>query len=221
MTTEDTDSTYFGRRRLQSPLRTFRPRDLHVSTEEISRYLKTGTRTPNGELLSRIEDLNAKSASAIRPVCAWRRFPISAGAISSGGISLPLNGSLGRHLSDCSSAYLLCGTIGPGFDALQRRVSAVSPADAFILQAIGAALVERLMDESEISIGNELAPCESLVSRYSPGYGDFPLAAQRDILALLDAARSAGVSVTESLLMAPSKSVCAIAGVKESRNTFQ
>ena len=71
------------------------------------------------------------------------------------------------------------------------------------------------MDETEGEISKELAPGESLVSRYSPGYGDFPLAAQRTLLGLLDASRQVGVSLTDSLLMVPSKSVSAIIGVKK------
>ena len=75
--------------------------------------------------------------------------------------------------------------------------------------------IEKWMDETEDEIRKELAPGESLVSRYSPGYGDFPLAAQRTLLALLDAPRRAGVSLTDSLLMVPSKSVSAVIGVKK------
>ena len=62
---------------------------------------------------------------------------------------------------------------------------------------------------------NFISPNESLVSRYSPGYGDFPLTAQRELLSLLDAPRKVGVSLTDTLLMVPSKSVSAIIGVKE------
>jgi cobalamin-dependent methionine synthase I len=88
-----------------------------------------------------------------------------------------------------------------------------SGADALIMQAVGAALIERYMDGVEDEIRAELAPGEALRTRYSPGYGDFPLAAQRDILAILDTSRRIGVSLTDSLLMVPSKSVSAVVGV--------
>ena len=58
------------------------------------------------------------------------------------------------------------------------------------------------------------APGETLVKRYSPGYGDFPLEAQRELLALIDAPRKVGVWLTDSLLMVPSKSGSAMIGVK-------
>ena len=99
-------------------------------------------------------------------------------------------------------------------DALLRRVSVMSGADALVLQAVGTAAVEEWMDCVENEIRAELAPGETLVRRYSPGYGDFPLAAQRQLLGLLDAPRTVGVSLTDTLLMAPSKSVSAVIGVK-------
>ena len=71
------------------------------------------------------------------------------------------------------------------------------------------------MDIAEDEIRRELAEGETLVPRYSPGFGDFPLSAQREILSVLDAARAIGVSLTDTLLMVPSKSVSAVIGVKE------
>ena len=49
--------------------------------------------------------------------------------------------------------------------------------------------------------------------RFSPGYGDLPLDVQRPLFAALDVPRKIGVSLTDSLLMAPSKSVSAIIGI--------
>jgi cobalamin-dependent methionine synthase I len=54
------------------------------------------------------------------------------------------------------------------------------------------------MDSVEDEIRAELASGESLAPRYSPGYGTFPLSAQRELLALLDAPRTVGVSLTYS-----------------------
>ena len=49
--------------------------------------------------------------------------------------------------------------------------------------------------------------------RFSPGYGDLPINMQKDIFAALDCPRKIGLSLNESLLMSPSKSVTAIIGV--------
>ena len=177
-----------------------------VSVQEVARYLRMGGSVPDGALAARIEELVANATRVLRPARIWQRLPVT---------RIPLPGTtLLRHLEGCSEAYLACGTLGPGLDALQRRVSVKSGADALIVQAIGAAMIERQMDAVEDEIRAELAPGESLLSRYSPGYGDFQLEAQRPILTLLDTPRKIGVSLTDSLLMVPSKSVSAVIGVR-------
>ena len=176
-----------------------------VTVQEVARYLRMGGTAPEGALATRIGELVDEAARVSRPARIWRRLPVA---------QIPTPGTtLLRHLEGCAEAYLVCGTLGPGLDALQRRVSVTSGADALIAQAVGAALIERYMDGVEDEIRVELAPGETLRVRYSPGYGDFPLAAQRDILAILDASRRIGVSLTDSLLMVPSKSVSAVVGV--------
>jgi hypothetical protein len=186
-----------------------------VDTGDVLKYLRMGASSGDAALLGRIRELLAKASSAIRPACTWKRFPLCADGIVSGGGTLAVSGTLAAHLRGCRSAYLVCGTAGAEFDAFMRRVSAVSGADALIAQAIGTAAIEKLMDFASDEIAAELCDGESAVSRYSPGYGDFPLAAQRTILDLLDAPRRTGVSLTDSLLMVPSKSVSAVVGVRD------
>ena len=187
-----------------------------VDAAEIARYMRMGRNVPVGALADRVARLRDEALETVRPASVWRRFPISGDAVVSGTVRLGIGGTLARHLEGCRAAYLACGTIGAGFDAFQRRASVTSGVDALIVQAIGAALVEKLMDGVEDAIRQELADGEELVARYSPGYGTFPLEAQRTLLALLDAPRRVGVSLTDTLLMVPSKSVSAVIGVRRS-----
>lgn len=181
-----------------------------VSLSEIARYMRMGAREPDGEVRARVLALLDKARGEIRPARVWRRF-----GLDDLGRRLPLGGTIGRHLDGCHAAYLVCGTLGAPFDAFQRREAARSGANALVAQAIGAAMIEKWMDLLEEAVRLELAGGERLVPRYSPGYGDFPLSAQRTLLALLDAPLKAGVSLTDSLLMVPSKSVSAVIGVKK------
>ena len=183
---------------------------------EIVRYMRMGCRMPEGALAERMLRLRDEALAAVRQASFCRRFPVADGAIGDPpAAGIALRGTLARHLEGCHAAYLACGTIGAEFDALQRRVSAVSGTDALAVQAAGAALVEKLMDEVEDAIRGKLEDGEILLPRYSPGYGDFPLSAQRELLGLLDAPRRVGVSLTDSFLMIPSKSVSAVIGVKK------
>ena len=108
-------------------------------------------------------------------------------------------------------AVFLCGTIGAEFDAWQRRLSALSAADALFSQQIGLEAVEKVMDELEKKAKAEVeGEGRKLLPRKSPGYGDLPIELSRTILAELDAPRKIGVSITDSNLLVPSKSVTAI-----------
>ena len=110
-----------------------------------------------------------------------------------------------------ADVVFLCGTIGAEFDAWQRRLSVLSAADALLSQQIGLAAVEKVMDELEKRLRLEVeVEGKRLKPRRSPGYGDLPLSLSRTIISELDAARQIGVSITESDLLVPSKSVTAI-----------
>jgi len=181
--------------------------DVKIDDVQICRYLRLYGRAPGAALEARIREMREAADAVIRPARIWRRFEDVAIAGGAG------SQSLAKHLAGCHAVYLVCATIGVAFDALQRRTAAVSASDAFVLQAIGAAAVEALMDDVEVEIHRELQDGETLVSRYSPGYGDYPLAEQRRLLSILDASRRVGVSLTDALVMAPSKSVSAVIGV--------
>lgn len=122
---------------------------------------------------------------------------------------------LAKNLSGCGRVVLFAATVGTGLDRLLARYSVLSPARAVLLQALGAERVEALCDafcsRLEAETGMGLRP------RFSPGYGDLSLEAQTEIFALLQPMRHIGLSLTESLLMSPSKSVTAFVGLTEEK----
>ena len=188
---------------------------MDVSMADVARYLRMNGERPDGPLAERIASLAEAAGKAVRPARTWRRFPIVGTTVGDvPPAQIRIEGSLARHLDGCGAVYLACGTLGASFDAFHRRASAVSGADALILQAVAAAMIEDWMDSIEDEIRKELGPGETLVARYSPGYGDFPLAAQNALVALLDTPRKVGVALTSTFLLTPSKSVTAVIGVR-------
>lgn len=118
-----------------------------------------------------------------------------------------------RNLAGCSQIALLAATIGPQVDALIRRHSTVNPVYASILQATGAMFIEELVDITNSEI-KKIAEAAGLKTkpRYSPGYGDVPLEVQRDFFRLLPCTRI-GLTLMDTLIMAPEKSVTAFVGL--------
>ena len=85
-------------------------------------------------------------------------------------------------------------------------------AQAVVLDAVGSAAIESFCDWLSDGWRRD-CPNFVLRPRFSPGYGDLPLETQKTLLSVLDAGRKAGVSLTESFLMLPQKSVSAIVGL--------
>ena len=124
--------------------------------------------------------------------------------------------TIGKAIRGCESAILFAATVGAPFDRLIARYSQVEPSKALILQAIGAERVESLCDAFCSQMNTELRDAgKCLTRRVSPGYGDIPLELQKEIFAVLDCPRKIGLTLDQSLLMSPSKSVTAIAGIAD------
>lgn len=115
--------------------------------------------------------------------------------------------ALHAHLAGCTSAMLLAATLGAQADRLIRRAEASDMPRAMALHACAAARVEAYCDGVQAAIPGANRP------RFSPGYADFPLAAQRPLLALCDAGRRIGLYLTDACMLAPAKSITAVIGI--------
>lgn len=146
-------------------------------------------------------------------VC-YTKIPVSSDGIVTIGNESVDSRTIRKAIENAGEALLFAATVGAPFDRLIRRYSQLSPSKALILQAIGAERVESLCDAFCARMNSELlASGKCLTRRVSPGYGDIPLDLQREIFAVLDCPRKIGLTLDESLLMSPSKSVTAIVGI--------
>ena len=122
--------------------------------------------------------------------------------------------NLRRNLKDCEKVLIFGATLGAPLDKLIQRYEKIRMSRAVVLQAAAAALIEEYCDEEN---GRWKAEYEKkgwyMRPRFSPGYGDFPLECQSGIIAALEAGKRIGITLTESLLMVPSKSVTAVIGL--------
>ncbi len=148
------------------------------------------------------------------------RFPIEreSASIRVAGTALTLPGrDIAEHLTDCSECLLMCVTLGTEIDRLIRRWQLKDMAFAAILDACASSAAETLCERLNKDLRAEYAACgQFLTDRFSPGYGDLPLSAQKPLCDALDAPRRLGVQVSESCLLSPCKSVTAIIGISAS-----
>lgn len=185
-----------------------------ICEREVLRYM--GAREATDEVRTLLRECIDEARDAFVYRVCWRPFDIrmSARAIDL-GFAVTESASLQKNLDGCDRVILFAATVGIGIDRLITRYTRLSPARAVCFGAIGAERIEALCD---VFCAQMCAEYEqqgmTLRPRFSPGYGDLPLELQREIFRVLDCARQIGLSLNDSLLMSPTKSVTAIVGAR-------
>ncbi len=185
---------------------------MRLNRNETLRYLGMSAAEPDELFLSRLEVVEEAILAAARPNACWLLVPVEVKETSClvGNLNV-LSRDLAKMLGGCSRAFLFAATLGTNVDALLRRYGQIAPADLVMAQAVATALIETYCDSCQEEMQREV-PGEVLCPRFSPGYGDFPLAYQTDLFAALDVTKRIGVTLTTAQLMVPSKSISAILG---------
>lgn len=138
------------------------------------------------------------------------------GEICNFGVFSVKSRDLSKNLFGCRRVILFSATVGIENDRLIAKYGRISPTKALIFQAIGAERIEALCDAFCADIKKDKNA--NLRPRFSPGYGDLELLVQKDISAVLSFSKNIGVTLNDSLLLSPSKSVTAFAGIVERKD---
>ena len=159
-----------------------------VRRSEVFRYLGYGNRVPDEETGELAEECIKELLRVSEERICVREFPVTV-----------RDGSLD------------CGCFQTSSRSLYGKLFM---ARAVVMQAAAAALIEEVCDRNFESWRKEYEEKGLyLRPRFSPGYGDFPLSVQKDLLGGLEAGKRLGITLTEGGLMMPSKSVTAVIGI--------
>ena len=189
---------------------------LNINKSEIYRYMGyTKGASVSEKVDSEVDEILTKVLAQSTPKVCYKRFALDfSEGIDFGGFCI-YSKDLAVNLNGCKEAVIFAATIGLYTDMQIRKETLLSPYRACIFQAVGAAVVEAVCDEfngwlkeAEEKDGNIVKP------RFSPGYGDVSLDVQKDIFRALDCTKAIGITLTDSLLMIPEKSVTAIIGIR-------
>lgn len=183
--------------------------------KEILRYLGYRGKPADDVVQAKIEDGIRELEAVWNPRAVFRTFDVTVtgeNQLEIGGMNIQSK-SLFQHLSGCRQASVFAATLGPQTDQLIHRYNILDLSKAVILQACAAAAIEGYCDGRQEEIREQAAAQQLyLRPRYSPGYGDFSLSHQKELLALLDAPKRIGLTATDQFILAPSKSVTAVIG---------
>lgn len=192
------------------------PEDIIASKKEVIRYLGyLALHQPDEVIDELIDQCIGEMQKVLRPNIVWDVLELKVEGTSSfiNGNEI-VSKNLSDNLSGCSKVIMFAATIGSEVDKLIRTTNVINPAKACVLQATGAMFVEELVnmfnqsiDETEENNGNKTR------KRYSPGYGDLKLETQKLFFSLLNCSKI-GLTLMDTLIMAPEKSVTAFIGIE-------
>ena len=184
--------------------------------QEALRYLGYRNTEPDTAVADSLSRCAAELQAAVQPKSVFAAFPLfhpAENTLEIAGVTIRSE-NLSRNLKGCEQVYLMAATLGVAADRLIARASAVRMSDAVLYQAAAAAMIEAYCDEINDTLREEAERVGLYCRpRFSPGYGDFRIEHQRDLSRMLDTPKKIGLTVTDSCMLVPVKSVTAVIGL--------
>jgi len=163
--------------------------------------------------------MNAAFA-ACRPFGVWRMLEVAemdADHVVLTDGSEFVSRALATLLQGSTAVWLAAASVGAALPAaVHRQCDEQNGVAALVYDAVGSETADAAMDWLQQFCRRELCRRGLALAerRFSPGYSDLALTAQRTIFTLLGL-ENQGLQLTESLLIVPEKSVTALAGIRQ------
>lgn len=186
--------------------------EISINPKEIAVYL--GYYSAGNVEKELITECLSEFSGAVSYRACIAKVPVSIGERVDLGFMKAESESLKKNLEGCDHAYIFAATTGFDSQRLIERNSLLSPIKGMVTDCVGSAAIEAFCDKVNLSLENP----DFLRPRFSPGYGDLPIECQRDIVEFLCTKKNIGLTLTDSLMMTPVKSVTAIIGIGQEKN---
>lgn len=189
---------------------------MDIRTKEAVRYLGYGKNAVDDKTLQEIQDSFRELERLADKKSIYRIFELSLkdeNELKIGNVEI-YSRNLRTNLKDCKQVVLFAATLGAEVDRLIRKMQVVDMAKAVVMQACAAVVLEEYCDELQEKIAEHMQEQGKYIRpRFSPGYGDFSIQHQKAVLAMLEASKRIGVTMTDSYMLTPTKSVTAVIGI--------
>lgn len=191
-----------------------------IDTNETARY--AGLKGQQDFPAQLIKDACFAAKLLAAPKAVWELYDYNSTAQQiDSAAPLKLAGqSITKHLADCHKVAVLAVTIG---EALETRAADLFNVgrytDGLLLDAAGTTAVETAADKVNEFIASQ-AEKEGLIAitRFSPGYGDWSIDVQPQILELAGG-NKAGITMSPAYMLIPRKSITALIGLRHGNST--
>lgn len=163
--------------------------------------------------------LHELSVSGLEATGCYVLFPVEGlnireGNIRLGGRVLHLNRKVSGYMHGSTLAALFLCTAGSVFSTQYREYNNHGDyLEGYITDALGSLTVENAIDRIQARLADDmLADGLHISNRYSPGYCNWPLREQKTLFELVGD-NPTGITLSDSSLMYPTKSVSGIIGI--------
>lgn len=185
--------------------------------DEALRYLGYKGQTLDETIIKQIDNNIEFLEKKVKPAYIYRIFDIYEDdtKVYLDGTNVTFVGTdIKNHLKGASKCAVMASTLGLQAERILNSLSKTKISEALIFDAVCTAKIEQVSDRCEEEIKQQVYKQGFYTNfRYSPGYGNFLLEYQRQIVTLLSCEKTIGLTVTDSSLLIPQKSVTAIIGI--------
>lgn len=193
---------------------------MDIRIKEAIRYLGYGRNEIDEKTLQLIKESFRELEQHVEPKFIYHIFALSIlddEKLTIGKLEIQSK-SLMKNLQGCKAVILFGATLGTYVDRQIHKYELLDMTKAVVLQACAAAYLEEYCDKMQEQLGQMLAQDKNyLRPRFSPGYGDFSILYQKDVLRMLDAPKKIGLTMTDGYMLTPTKSVTAIIGISNTK----
>lgn len=186
---------------------------LEINSSETKRYAGLG----NSDFpQSLIDEACQEARLLIQPRGCWEMYDYDwENGIVMASPNFRIEGnSILKHLRGCVRIIAMVATVGHDVEnEINKHFQEGRYSYSVILDAAATAAVEQLADMMERAMDQEFNKLGMARKwRFSPGYGDWPIQQQPELLRISDAGRI-GIGLTEAMMLTPRKSITAVAGL--------
>ena len=187
---------------------------IKIDKKEVLRYLQYKNQNINEDLSNLINESIEETKKIINPKFVLRRYTIKKINKENGKKQVILeNGNLILESND-----IMATTLGLDIEREIRKLTYTNLTKGVIMDACATTAIEEVCDVVQENIAKNLSSEDRYISyRYSPGYGDLSIDKNIDINNILNTQKEIGLTVTNSGIMIPRKSVVALIGVSDKK----
>ena len=199
---------------------------LNIDENEVLRYLQYKNQDLSEEIKNQIQESIQLTKETINPRCIYKICSVEKCKteedekvvyLKEGNIKFESN-DIYNLLSECDECILMSATLGLEIEKEIRKLTYTDLTKGIIVDACATTAIEEVCDTLQYNIEKNLLKEEKYITmRYSPGYGDLPIEKNKDIIDILNSPKEIGLTVTESGIMIPRKSVVALIGISKKR----